>query len=268
MLSKNNYQEKLRKMELRKERFSIRKFSIGAASVLIGFTLFGVGVGSQSVKADTVTPNSVNVKNGNEVNKTAEVLSNEKKETTTNTSVNSTVKSQDTAVNAVKAPAAVQTKVNNNTTNNTSQETLSKSVANGQTENSEKTNLTASNQNNAVKPSVQITNNQTESVNDYSQFLNALQNKNVSIITLDKNIDFSNANLNNGNYQDINNYGIARTVTIDGQKQYSLNMGGNYIDLDSNTYYEPNASNPTRNWNVILKDLNLQTTGGYGSILV
>ncbi|WP_439109019.1 Rib/alpha-like domain-containing protein [Lactobacillus paragasseri] len=77
-------------------------------------------------------------------------------------------------------------------------------------------------------------------------------------------MDFSNANLNNGSYQDINNYGIARTVTIDGQKQYSLNMGGNYIDLDSNTYYEPNASNPTRNWNVILKDLNLQTTSGYG----
>ena len=41
-------------------------------------------------------------------------------------------------------------------------------------------------------------------------------------------------------------------------------MGENYIDLDSNTYYEPNASNPTRNWNVILKDLNLQTTSGYG----
>ena len=94
--------------------------------------------------------------------------------------------------------------------------------------------------------------------------MNALQNKNVSTITLDKNIDFSNANLNNGSYQDINNYGIARTVTIDGQKQYSLNMGGNYIDLDSNTYYEPNASNPTLNWNVILKDLNLQTTSGYG----
>ena len=185
MLSRNNYPEKIRKMENRKERFSI-----GAASVLIGFTLFGIGVGSQSVKADTVTPNSVNVKNGNEVNKTAEVLSNEKKETTTNISVNSTVKSQDTAVNAVKAPAAVQTKVNNNTTNNTSQETLNKSLANSQTENSEKTNLTASNQNNAVKPSVQkanveATNNQTESVNDYSQFLNALQNKNVSNITLE-----------------------------------------------------------------------------------
>ena len=269
MLSRNNYQEKIRKMENKKERFSIRKFSIGAASVLIGFTLFGIGVDSQSVKADTVTPNSVNVKNGSEVNKTAEVLSNEKGKNATNTAVNSTVKSQNTVVNTVKAPAAVQTKVNNNTTNNTSQETLNKSVANSQTENSEKTNLTASNQNNTVKPivqkaNVQATNNQTESVNDYSQFLNALQNKNVSTITLDKNIDFSNANLNNGSYQDINNYGIARTVTIDGQKQYSLNMGGNYIDLDSNTYYEPNASNPTRNWNVILKDLNLQTTSGYG----
>ena len=256
-------------MENKKERFSIRKFSIGAASVLIGFTLFGIGVDSQSVKADTVTPNSVNVKNGSEVNKTAEVLSNEKGKNATNTAVNSTVKSQNTVVNTVKSPAAVQTKVNNNTTNNTSQETLNKSVANSQTENSEKTNLTASNQNNTVKPivqkaNVQATNNQTESVNDYSQFLNALQNKNVSTITLDKNIDFSNANLNNGSYQDINNYGIARTVTIDGQKQYSLNMGENYIDLDSNTYYEPNASNPTRNWNVILKDLNLQTTSGYG----
>ena len=260
---------KIRKMENKKERFSIRKFSIGAASVLIGFTLFGIGVDSQSVKADTVTPNSVNVKNGSEVNKTAEVLSNEKGKNATNTAVNSTVKSQNTVVNTVKSPAAVQTKVNNNTTNNTSQETLNKSVANSQTENSEKTNLTASNQNNTVKPivqkaNVQATNNQTESVNDYSQFLNALQNKNVSTITLDKNIDFSNANLNNGSYQDINNYGIARTVTIDGQKQYSLNMGENYIDLDSNTYYEPNASNPTRNWNVILKDLNLQTTSGYG----
>ena len=40
-------------MEPRKERFSIRKFTIGAASVLIGFTLFGMASG-QSVKADTI----------------------------------------------------------------------------------------------------------------------------------------------------------------------------------------------------------------------
>ncbi|MCR1915140.1 YSIRK-type signal peptide-containing protein [Lactobacillus johnsonii] len=54
MLSKNNYKEKLRKMEPRKERFSIRKFSIGAASVLIGF--FFMGIKSQNVHADTLAP--------------------------------------------------------------------------------------------------------------------------------------------------------------------------------------------------------------------
>ena len=42
-MSKNNFQERLRKMEDTKQRFSIRKFSIGAASVLIGLTIFGMG---------------------------------------------------------------------------------------------------------------------------------------------------------------------------------------------------------------------------------
>lgn len=36
MLSKNNFHEKIRQMEEKRERFSIRKLSIGAASVLIG----------------------------------------------------------------------------------------------------------------------------------------------------------------------------------------------------------------------------------------
>ena len=52
MLSKNNYKERLRKMEPRRERFSIRKFTVGAASVLIGFTIFGLN-NTQTVKADT-----------------------------------------------------------------------------------------------------------------------------------------------------------------------------------------------------------------------
>ncbi|KAA8788307.1 Rib/alpha-like domain-containing protein [Lactobacillus crispatus] len=39
-------------MEPRKERFSIRKFTVGAASVLIGFTIFGLN-NTQTVKADT-----------------------------------------------------------------------------------------------------------------------------------------------------------------------------------------------------------------------
>ena len=53
MLSKNNYNAKLRKMELqaKQNHFLIRKLTIGVASVLLGFTFFGAG--SQTVKADT-----------------------------------------------------------------------------------------------------------------------------------------------------------------------------------------------------------------------
>lgn len=54
MLSKNNLSEHLRKMNEKKERFSIRKFTVGAASVLIGFTIFGMANGA-TVKADTAT---------------------------------------------------------------------------------------------------------------------------------------------------------------------------------------------------------------------
>ena len=45
MLGKNNFKERLRKMEKhqKQDRFSIRKLTIGAASVLLGFTFLGLG---------------------------------------------------------------------------------------------------------------------------------------------------------------------------------------------------------------------------------
>lgn len=52
MLSKNNFNEKIRQMDEKKERFSIRKLTVGAASVLIGLTF--IGVSGQTVHADTV----------------------------------------------------------------------------------------------------------------------------------------------------------------------------------------------------------------------
>ena len=52
MLSKNNFNEKIRQMDEKKERFSIRKLTVGAASVLIG--LIFIGVGGQTVHANTV----------------------------------------------------------------------------------------------------------------------------------------------------------------------------------------------------------------------
>ncbi|RHW54465.1 DUF1542 domain-containing protein, partial [Lactobacillus bombicola] len=56
MLGKNNYNERLKRMEMqaKRDRFSIRKLSIGAASVFLGFTFFGLN--SQAVKANSVIP--------------------------------------------------------------------------------------------------------------------------------------------------------------------------------------------------------------------
>ena len=63
MLSKNNYQERLRKMERKQERFSIRKFSVGAASVLIGVLFFmNEGPTNHVVHASDLTGQNVTVK--------------------------------------------------------------------------------------------------------------------------------------------------------------------------------------------------------------
>ena len=230
MLSKNNRKEQLLKQEPKKQRFTIKKLTIGVASVLIGFTFMGM-----NASADATTDTHSNTANQEaiqtNVDSGSKTLNNEQTNSSNsvaNGSTNNTVSNDANNQNLVTSQGIDQNKIAQNTTTEPAQ------------------------------------NSQVQSVSDYSQFLNALQSANVSTIKLNQNIDFSNANLNNGSYQDINNYGIARTVTIDGQNQYALNMGNNYIDLDSNTYYEPNASNPTRNWNVILKDLNLQTTSGYG----
>ncbi|WP_298493180.1 Rib/alpha-like domain-containing protein, partial [uncultured Lactobacillus sp.] len=243
MLSKNNYQEKIRKMENKKERFSIRKFSAGAASVLIGFTIFGFGAGSKSVKADTLNTNQVKVNILGTTNSSKEADLNQKQNDTLNTDK----KAGDNDVqNKQVIPAKEQ--INSN---------ISQSQV--------VTNTAATNQFKTAVQSQQSTkNNQSQAVNDYSQFLNALQDSNINTIKLNQNIDFSNANLNNNTYQTIDNYGIARQVTIDGQNQYRLDMGNRYVDLGNDTHYDQNSNNATHSWNIILKDLSLQTVSGYG----
>ncbi|WP_295729330.1 YSIRK-type signal peptide-containing protein [uncultured Limosilactobacillus sp.] len=64
MLSKNNWQAQLQKHEAKKQRFALRKLTVGVASVLIGFTLMGLGT---AVHADTAVPSQT------ETDKTTEV---------------------------------------------------------------------------------------------------------------------------------------------------------------------------------------------------
>ena len=82
MLGKNNYNERLRKMEMqdKQDHFSIRKLSIGAASVLLGFTFFGLN--SQSVKADTIDPSQNITEESNRDNSNTETKETSTKDTT------------------------------------------------------------------------------------------------------------------------------------------------------------------------------------------
>lgn len=110
MLSKNNYHERLRKMDDKQERFSIRKFSVGAASVLIGLTFMGLNV--DTAKADT-TPNENNQEQANTNQESAKAVldakvdtaqsSNDQKQEST-TSTDSKVSENKTADNKAATP--------------------------------------------------------------------------------------------------------------------------------------------------------------------
>ena len=257
MLSKNNYQEKIRKMENKKERFSIIKFSVGAASVLIGFTIFGLGAGSKSVKADTLNPNQVNVTNTAKASKEAPgLVKNQTNNQNITLDTNRTAETTNVQKKEVVSDNKVQTNKNESVKQTTNTNAVAKTAATKQVKSTVQTNSITQAQN--------TSNNQEQSVSDYSQFINALQDANVNTIKLNQNIDFSNTNLSNNTYQTINNYGSARQVTIDGQNQYGLDMGNRYISLGDNTHYDQGASTASHSWNVVLKDLSLQTVSGYG----
>ncbi|MGL5900167.1 MAG: YSIRK-type signal peptide-containing protein, partial [Lactobacillaceae bacterium] len=85
MLGKNNYKERLKRMEMqsKQDHFSIRKLSIGAASVLLGFTFFGLN--SQTAKADTVDPKQEVSENVNTKSVQSSSISSDKKTETQDT---------------------------------------------------------------------------------------------------------------------------------------------------------------------------------------
>ena len=244
-------------MENKKERFSIRKFSVGAASVLIGFTIFGLGAGSKSVKADTLNPNQVNVTNTAKASKEAPgLVKNQTNNQNITLDTNRTAETTNVQKKEVVSDNKVQTNKNESVKQTTNTNAVAKTAATKQVKSTVQTNSITQAQN--------TSNNQEQSVSDYSQFINALQDANVNTIKLNQNIDFSNTNLSNNTYQTINNYGSARQVTIDGQNQYGLDMGNRYISLGDNTHYDQGASTASHSWNVVLKDLSLQTVSGYG----
>lgn len=201
MLSRKNINEKLKRLEQQKQRFSIRKLTIGAASVLIGLVFFGMG--SQSVHADKITSPQV-VKN-------TEVKATQPSTNKTSTP-EVTNKAQEAAIltgNQKKFQPSTPVKA---ATPN-SQQVTSTSASKVQV---------AATTNTTNTPAVQANVSQTtEHVANETELQNALNNTNINNIVLDGNIT------NNSNSTFSLNNGTARQLTISGKQSDGTNASWN-----------------------------------------
>lgn len=83
MLSKNNFNEKIRQMDEKKDHFSIRKLTVGAASVLIGMTF--IGLNGHTVYAADTTSNVQNANTTQSENKASDSADQSQKDITLKT---------------------------------------------------------------------------------------------------------------------------------------------------------------------------------------
>lgn len=282
MLSKRNYQERLRKMAPKKERFSIRKFSVGAASVLIGFTFVSMA-GSHKVQAADVADKSVVVDTFNK-DKSQELTENKtiampKAEKTAVSSVvqkgasankieaeNTTQVDKNTegSVKVQENKDAVQPKTVNN------ENVLNVSKAQSQsneavTKNAAESKVAALR---AFRAAPQAT--QSQDANDFQSLVNAMNDSSIGTINITNDITITGKvnGLTTFGIDDINKHylylqskGSARDLTINGNG-HTINFAGYSIALQNKNYH--NAAGP---WNITLKDMTIEGSKyGYSPI--
>nr|WP_231122919.1 pectate lyase-like adhesive domain-containing protein [Limosilactobacillus reuteri] len=261
MLSKNNRKEQFRKQEPKKQRFAIKKLTVGVASVLIGFTFMGMNA-SANTTAETNTATGDQAVEESQNSTSANQTSNSQVPSTTSNS-------QSTKSNDKQAVSAAPAQKHENAVSDASgQATKAAAAKNGDASVTTSASSSAASANSASDQSQALSSTpdtvsvnptgtpmlafarlnefepasqgQSESgVSDYADFLSALRDSRVGTITLNNDIDFSNANLkhgpNNGlsgTYERLNNTGIARAVTINGNG-HELKMGDRYIEFTS-----------------------------------
>lgn len=271
MLSKRNYQERIRQMVPKKERFSIRKFSVGAASVLIGFTFVSMA-GSHKVQAADVADKSVVVDTFNK-DKSQELTENKtiampKAEKTAVSSVvqkgasankieaeNTTQVDKNTegSVKVQENKDAVQPKTVNN------ENVLNVSKAQSQsneavTKNAAESKVAALR---AFRAAPQAT--QSQDASDFQSLVNAMNDSSIGTINITNDITITGKvnGLTTSGTGDINKHflylqseGSARDLTING---HTINFAGYSIALQNKNY--TNAANP---WNITLKDMTIE----------
>ncbi|MBC8743890.1 YSIRK-type signal peptide-containing protein [Lactobacillus sp. Marseille-P7033] len=240
MLSKNNRKEQFYKQEPKKQRFAIKKLTIGVASVLIGFTFMGLS----AYAADDVNPG---INSG--VQTSAVETSNDDNATSGGNQQTSSAKASETnannAINDAKTTKGAAPADEGQAVKEQKATTPAPATNNGNVVNKDAvTNAVTENKSQV---------NDTVKVGNYSEFLTALGNKDVNTITLTGNIDGSSQLRNSQNsladYDQITNQGVAHTVTINGQGQYSLKMGARYI------YFTNNTETNNNHWNITFAGL-------------
>lgn len=276
MLSKRNYQERIRQMVPKKERFSIRKFSIGAASVLIGFTFVSMA-GSHKVQAADVADKSVVVDTFNK-DKSQELTENKtiampKAEKTAVSSVvqkgasankieaeNTTQVDKNTegSVKVQENKDAVQPKTVNN------ENVLNVSKAQSQsneavTKNAAESKVQVFAALRAFRAAPQAT--QSQDASDFQSLVNAMNDSSIGTINITNDITITGKvnGLTTSGIGDINKHylylrseGSARDLTINGNG-HRINFAGYSIALQNKNY--TNAANP---WNITLKDMTIE----------
>lgn len=282
MLSKRNYQERIRQMVPKKERFSIRKFSVGAASVLIGFTFVSMA-GSHKVQAADVADKSVVVDTFNKdksqeltENKTIAMPKAEKKAV-------SSVVQKGASANKIEAENTTQVdkntegsvKVQENkdavqpkTVNNENVLNVSKAQSQSNeavTKNAAESKVQVFAALRAFRAAPQAT--QSQDASDFQSLVNAMNDSSIGTINITNDITITgkvNGLTTYGtgeHYLYLHSKGSARDLTINGNG-HTINFAGYSIALQNENYH--NAAGP---WNITLKDMTIEGSKyGYSPI--
>lgn len=276
MLSKRNYQERIRQMVPKKERFSIRKFSVGAASVLIGFTFVSMA-GSHKVQAADVADKSVVV----------DTFNKDKSQELTENKTIAMPKAEKTAVSSVVQKGASANKIEAENTKQVDKNTEgsvkvqeNKDAVQPKTVNNENVLNVSKAQSqsneavtkNAAESKVQVFAAlrafraapqaiQSQDASDFQSLVNAMNNSSIGTINITNDITitgkvnglttFSTGDINK-HYLYLQSEGSARDLTINGNG-HTINFAGYSIALQNKNY--TNAANP---WNITLKDMTIE----------
>ena len=262
MLSKRNYKERLRKMEQKTERFSIRKLSVGAASVLIGLSFLGFNAHTAHAATDDVKANNdvkettdakvasvdsqsnLDIKNASDVASSAASSAAQPATEKASSAVSSAVSSAASSASEKVASSASSSAASSATSEKASSAAKSEDTKATASSAAKDDNVITSNGNGVITgknaqgtwAAKDATQGQTIAATNWNELANALNSSTVSTIDLQGDINVDNSSnatkrpnpLIDPTKLQLTNNNISRKVTINGNG-HTINFGDYYI---------------------------------------